>query len=209
MYKTFLGLITFVFIGSTAVAQKHEKPSDGTGFKVNWVSVGGEYGQSLNKLTNREATSLSASFLIGLNNGVVLEARNRTQQADNTSITATPNYGAPLSWQELGLSRQYNVKITNLYARGLVGMHETTNKRYSWHAHEFGVTDRISGTPFGYIIGYRWQDSFKDGNNANNEQSRYTLYYNINKSHRISIRRTFQTGDTPTNMTNIGYSYRF
>jgi hypothetical protein len=218
MYKIFFGLITFIFIGSAALAQKpetyvsgqkQEKPSDGTGFKVRWVSVGGEYGESVNKLTNRESTSLSASFLVGFNNGVVLEARNRTQQTDNTSTTSTPNYGAPLSWQEVGLSRQYNVKITNLYARGLVGMHEVTNKRYSWYAQEIGLTDRIPGTSFGYILGYRWTDSFKAGMNGTNEQSRYTIYYNINKNHRISIRRTFQTGDTPTNMTHLGYSYRF
>ncbi len=209
MYKIFFGLIAFVLIGSTAIAQKQEKPLEGTGFKVKWVSVGGEYGQSRNLKFNRDSSSLSASFLVGFNNGVVLEARNRTQQSDNTSTTSTPNYGAPLSWQEVGLSRQYNVKITNLYARGLVGMHETTNKRYSWYAHEYGITNRIPSTSFGYIIGYRWADSFKAGNSASNEQSRYTLYYNINKSHRISIRRTFQRGDTPSDQTHIGYSYRF
>lgn len=209
MNKILLGLTGLFFVVSSAFAQKPETPLQGTGFKVKWVSVGGMYGQSRNLKFNRDSSSLSVAFLVGFNNGVVLEARNRTQQSDNTSTTSTPNYGAPLSWQEVGLSKQYNVKITNLYARGLVGMHETTNKRYSWYAHEYGITNRIPGTSFGYIIGYRWADSFKAGNSASNEQSRYTLYYNINKSHRISIRRTFQTGDAPTNMTHIGYSYRF
>ena len=97
----------------------------------------------------------------------------------------------------------------NAYGRLLVGTHSRQNDRFNWHAQEVGLTDRFGKTPFGYIVGYRTSDSFSDNKNFKNNQMRYTLYYNINRKHRVSVRYTDQKGDTPSSMLNIGYSYRF
>ena len=176
--------------------------------EVKWVSVGGEYGNATNLKTQRDASSLSASFLVGLSNGVVLEARNRTQQADSTDKAA---YGAPLSWQEVGASKRFNVGITNVYGKGLIGMHSSPGVRYAYSATEVGITDQFGKSPFGYTIGYRWIDSLnnRELNGAQNEQMRTQVHYNINKKHRVHVRHQKQTGDTPVEALILGYSYRF
>lgn len=179
-----------------------------TGLKVNWVSVGGEYGISENLATKRDSSSLSASFLMGLSNGVVIEARNRTQQADSTANSA---YGASMSWQEVGASKSFDAGFTKIYGRGLVGMYSTTGVRYAWSAGEVGITDQFGKSPFGYTLGYRWIDSINNRhlNKAQNEQMRAQIHYNIDKKHRVHVRYTEQRGDTSFDGWNFGYSYRF
>lgn len=180
--------------------------------EVKWVSVGGEFGQIYSGTAKKDASTLSAGFLIGLDNGVVLEARNRTQQTDKVGNgSGSNNYGATLNWQEVGASKAFDVGITNVYARGLVGFHETTSKRYGWWASEFGIQDQIGKTPFSYQIGYRFIDSIRDQeeNKGQNEQSRFSIFYRINKNHQVSVRYQKQTGDSPHDGFFYGYSYRF
>jgi hypothetical protein len=205
MKKLSMFILCSVFAVNSVMANEQKK-NEGTGLKVNWVSIGGEVGNSKNKLTDRTATSYSTSFLVGLSNGLVLEARTRSQQTNKTDKL---NYGPPMSWTEFGVSKSYNIGPTNVYGRILVGTQLRPNDRFNWHAQEVGITDRFGKTPFGYILGYRTSDSFSANKNVNNQQMRYTLYYNINRNHRLSVRFTDQRGDTPSSMTNFGYSYRF
>jgi hypothetical protein len=200
MRKIIFTLVGFFMLSSTVLAN-----SD---LKVNWVSVGGEYGTSTNTKTQRDSSSLGVSFLVGLSNDIVIEARNRTQQTDSTSNSAK---SAPRSWQEVGASKRFNVGITNVYGRGLIGIHSNTGVRYAYSAGEIGITDQFGKSPFGYTIGYRWTDSLnnREINNAQNEQKRVQIHYNINKNHRVQVRYQEQRGDTPTNALNFGYSYRF
>lgn len=200
MRKIIFSVVGFFMLSSPVLAN-----SD---LKVNWVSFGGEYGTSTSTKTQKDSSSLILSLLVGLNNGVILEARNRTQQADSTNDSA---YGAPRSWQEVGASKRFNVGITNVYGRILIGMHSTTGVRYAWSAGETGITDQFGKSPFGYTIGYRWIDSLNNRhqNNAQNEQMRTQIHYNIDKNHRVHVRYTDQQGDSPSKGWNFGYSYRF
>jgi len=176
--------------------------------EVKWVSVGGEYGTSENLDTKKAATSMGVQAFIGLQNNWVLEVRNRTQQTDSAGST---NYAAPMSWQEVGATKSFDVGFFDVYGRGLIGFHEFTAKRYSFHAEELGIAVKFSGTPFGYSLGRRFIDSFSDSdaNAAKNEQTRLTLNYDIDKSHRVHVRFTDQSGGTNSKMVNFGYSYRF
>jgi hypothetical protein len=90
-------------------------------------------------------------------------------------------------------------------------MHETTAKRYAYHAEEVGMTGGIFSTPFEYSLAYRWVDSFKDSaeTSMKNEQTRLTFSYNIDKNNSVRVRFIEQRGATPLSGVNLGYSYRF
>lgn len=180
--------------------------------EVQWIQVMGDVGTTTSKTTNRDSTGMSAAFLVGLDNGYVIEFRNRTQQADKVgNEVGANNYGAPVGVQEIGVSKAFNVGVTKVYGLGMVGLQETTAKRYPFHAFEAGVTDKIGNTPFSYRLGYRFIDAFtnQEYNKGKNEQLRATVSYSLTKNHQVSVRYQDQRGDAPHSGYFLGYGYRF
>jgi hypothetical protein len=178
---------------------------------VKSVYVGGETGfvkftsgTSLNKTSSSQ--SLAANVLY--TNNMTLDLRAVTQQQDTNG---TANYGNPLSYQEIGLGQRYSIGLTNVYGKAYLQEWEKPLKRYTGYAGEIGVTDKILNSNFSYTVSYKQFNSFENSavNTAKNNQMRYSLAYNINDNHRISLKKQDQRGYTQYDGIYVGYSYKF
>lgn len=174
---------------------------------VSKTSVSVETGQSKTS-SGVESSSLSVAGFLFLSNGMTIEARNVTSQADKTDQA---NYGSPVSWQELGIGNSKKIGFTNVYGKVFLNMYEKTNIRYVGHAEELGVRGKFGDSPFSYQVGYRWTNAFDNEPRlkSRNTQIRTTLTYSVNKNISVYFRNQDQDGDTVQTSNNLGLSYSF
>lgn len=191
-------ILAIVFLTSTAALAE---------VTVTKTAIAIETGKSETS-SGVESSALSVSGFLFLSNGVSVEARNVTSQADKTS---TANYGSPVSWQELGIGYSEELGITKVYGKLFLNMYEKQNARYSGHAEEIGVTGRFGKSDFGYMVGYRWTNAFDNEPRlkSRNTQLRTTINYAVNKNVSVYFRHQDQEGDVVQKVNNLGVTYSF
>lgn len=206
MKKIKLLLLTLVLSVSSAYAEESFLP------KVQWMSAGIEMGSGeyvSGSVKDKKLSQQSVSWTLGFKNNYTLEFRNVTSQMDQQS---DGKYGNPLSYQEIGLGKSFDVGLTKVFGKVFINQYEKPTKRYMGHAYEIGIRDKIGSTNFDYSVSYTKLDSFQnsDLNTADNSKYKYSIGYTIDKNHKVYARYQRQRGiGLEFDSMHYGYNYRF
>lgn len=191
-------LLTLALLSSTAAIAQ---------ITVTKTAIAVETGQTETS-AGVESSSVTVSGFLFLSNGMTIEARNVTSQADKTD---TANYGSPVSWQELGVGYSKDLGITRAYGKLFLNNYAKQNQRYTGHAEEIGVVGKFGKSDFGYMVGYRWTNAFDNEPRlkSRNTQIRTTINYAVNKNVSVYFRNQDQEGDVVQKVNNLGVTYSF
>jgi len=202
--------VVFTLFSMSVFAQT--KPDVNKGFGLRSVTVGLEKGYTktvsgtdLNKIG--ESTTLSVSAIY--NNNMTFDWRAMTSQQNSYS----GKFGSPTSYQEVGPGYRYSLgkDLPTASIKVYLQQYEKPTKRYLGYAVAPSISGNILGSDFGYLIGYKFFDSFEDSdlNTARHTQRIYTISYKIDKNHSVYVKKQDQRGYTQYDGYYAGYRYTF